>query len=132
MTLCHILPEWRGWVNISTFLVTHRSRIEWGRNEFMYFPWALVRSDKQTVLSWNWNRLVEFISLHEYLSIFCVLVKTLNYIWWWNPSLGIWGMWSPHFIIITLWSGVAVPVRVPSMSQIELFNHLRRIFIINY
>ena len=31
-----------------------------------------------------------------------------------------------------LWSVVVKPARVPSMGQIELFNHLLRIIIISY
>ena len=37
------------------------------------------------------------------------------------PVLELWGMWN----IPSLKPGVVIPVRVPSMGQIELFNHLQ-------
>ena len=41
--------------------------------------------------------------------------------------LELWGMWiTPSLALLPgpLWLRVVVPVRVPSMDQIELFNHL--------
>ena len=44
-------------------------------------------------------------------------------------------MWStPSLSLLSglLWPGVIVPVRVSSVHQIELFNHLLNIIIISY
>ena len=43
------------------------------------------------------------------------------------PVLELWRMWNtPSFPLLPglLIPGVVVPVRVPSMGQIEIFNHL--------
>ena len=53
----------------------------------------------------------------------------------WGSSLGAWGIWSASSLPLfsgPLWPGVVVPVRVLSMGQIELFNLLIGIIIINY
>ena len=45
---------------------------------------------------------------------------------WWNFHPVLWGMWSiPSLLLLPhlLWPGVVVPVRVPSMGEIEIFNH---------
>ena len=52
-----------------------------------------------------------------------------------DPILKLWGMWStPSLLLLPgpLRFRVVVPVRVPSMDQIELFNHLLRIITICY
>ena len=46
-----------------------------------------------------------------------VLDMTLNCSWWWGSNLELF----PGL----LWPGVVVPVRVPSMCQIELFDQRR-------
>ena len=51
------------------------------------------------------------------------------------PVLELWGMLStPYFLLNQgpLWSGLAAPVKVPSMGQIELFHDLLKIIIIGY
>ena len=56
-----------------------------------------------------------------------VLSVTLNSIWWWSSSLEIWWIWStPSLPLLSgpLWPGMVVPVRVPSMGQIEKFNYI--------
>ena len=48
--------------------------------------------------------------------------------WWWDSSSGALGMWSSTLLLLLpglLWPGTVVPVKVPSMGQIELFNHLQ-------
>ena len=44
------------------------------------------------------------------------------------PVLELWGMESIssyQLLPVPLWSGVVVPVKLPSMGQMELFHHLR-------
>ena len=44
-----------------------------------------------------------------------------------GSSLVVWGTWSTLSLLLfsgSLWSGVVIPVRVPSMDLIELSNHL--------
>ena len=45
-------------------------------------------------------------------------------------GLGVWSTPSLSLRSRTLWPGMALPVKVTSMDQIELFNHLLRIIII--
>ena len=54
---------------------------------------------------------------------------TQNCIWWCRCIYGDLGNVVYPFIIITgrLWPGVVVPVRIPSMSQIEISNLLETI-----
>ena len=43
-----------------------------------------------------------------------------------TPVLKLWGMWSTPLLPLTsgsLWSEVVIPVRVPSMGQMEISNH---------
>ena len=43
------------------------------------------------------------------------------------PVLDLWGMWStPSLALLPgpTWHWVVIPVRVPSVGQIEQFNHL--------
>ena len=52
----------------------------------------------------------------------------VSWIWWWGSNgevlvLQLWGISMPLFPG-PLWSRVVVPVRVPFMGQIELFNNL--------
>ena len=52
-----------------------------------------------------------------------------------GPVPELWRMWSiPSLTLLTgsLWPGLVAPVRVLSMVQIELFNHLPMIIIISY
>ena len=55
-----------------------------------------------------------------------------NCIWWWGFSLGVWRMCTPSLLLFTgtLWPRLVVPVMVPSMGQIELFNLLQGILSI--
>ena len=55
-----------------------------------------------------------------------VLDMTSNRIWWWGsiPGGGMWSAFSLPLPPDRLWPDVVVLFRVPSMSQIELFNHL--------
>ena len=56
---------------------------------------------------------------------FFVLDMTLNRFWWW--VLWRWCIPSSPLLSGSLWPWIVVPVRVPSIGQIELFNHLLRI-----
>ena len=52
---------------------------------------------------------------------------TLNHLEVQAPVLELWGMWSTSSFPLlsgSLKPRVVVPIRVPSMGQIELFNHL--------
>ena len=64
----------------------------------------------------------------------CSRYNTKLYLQWGSIS-GFWGMQcTPSLPLFSglLWLRVVVPVRVPPISQIELFNHLQRIIIIRY
>ena len=50
---------------------------------------------------------------------------TLNCIWWWDSSAGaLESALSLPLLPGPLWPRVIAPVGIPSMDQIELFNHL--------
>ena len=52
-----------------------------------------------------------------------------------QPVLMLWGMWSAFSLPLLpdpLWFKVVVPVRVPSMGQLELFHHLLYLKSFNY
>ena len=75
------------------------------------------------------------IALRKKTKTLNALALTLNCIWLWRFSLGVWRMWnkpSLRSLSGALWAGVVVPVRVSSVGQLKLFNHLQRIIIISY
>ena len=120
---------------------------------FLLFDW-LLKSEKKNhwiytfpksiVTLWNANILVKGLNsgrsvhfqrrltLHHGHFILIALGMTLNCIWWRDSSPRVWGLWGiPSFPLLSgsLWPGVVVSFRVPSMSLIQLFNHLLSIII---
>ena len=51
------------------------------------------------------------------------------------PVLKFWGMWNIPLLPLfpgSLWHGMIIPVRVPSMGQIEIFDHFLNLKPFNY
>ena len=72
------------------------------------------------VMSHLWSDLLLFLrSLKKYP----FSLQTLNCIWRWGSSSGEQRSVEYPFIASLLWAGVAVPVRISSMGQIDLFQN---------
>ena len=92
--------------------------------------------DKQTLnpfyVKGTWKQWLR-VACAEKDKTLSVLGITLNCVWWCASRLWVKGMWIIYSL--PLLSGrliVVLLVRVPSMVQIELFNHLLRIIVIRH
>ena len=80
----------------------------------------------------GWGSVVLRVNRIEGQSRLWVSWVTSNYIWLWGSSPKAWEICCTLSLPLlpgSLWTGVVVPVKVQSMGQIELFNHLLRIII---
>ena len=83
-------------------------------------------------ISWVWYMTTEAEKYADCTFVTSVLGMILNCIWWRGFGLGAIRMWrtpSLPFVSGPLWSGVMVPVRVQSISQIELLSNNLQVLI---
>ena len=81
---------------------------------FIPFPRVLVLCEMQSVSSRIWTRIAVFISYGDN-----------------DYTTGMQGTSSLLLLLGLLWTEVLVPVRIPSIDEIELFNHLIELKPIN-